>query len=185
MEIKDNIKKLLELEKWSVYRLSKESGLAQSTLSDILNGKNKNPNLETLDKIADALNVLREKLIGESVGCILHTKLKEVNMTLEELAEKTNLSMDYLKNIDHKIPDDGDYDHMKKIAAVLNIHPGSLRAALARQEPPIYDDPTKTVENDYEIKTLAAHYEGEEWTEEELKEIENFKNYVRSKRKNK
>lgn len=31
--------------------------------------------------------------------------------------------------------------------------------------------------------TIAAHHDGEEWTEEELEEIERFKAFVRSKRK--
>lgn len=34
---------------------------------------------------------------------------------------------------------------------------------------------------DYET-TIAAHHEGEDWTEEELKELEDFKQYVLSKR---
>ena len=34
-----------------------------------------------------------------------------------------------------------------------------------------------------EIKTIAAHKEGEGFTEDELKDIEEFKNFVRSKRK--
>lgn len=33
------------------------------------------------------------------------------------------------------------------------------------------------------ITTIAAHHEGEDWTEEELDEIEEFKKFVRSKRK--
>lgn len=33
-----------------------------------------------------------------------------------------------------------------------------------------------------EIETIAAHHDGEEWTEEELEELENFKKYLRSKR---
>lgn len=35
----------------------------------------------------------------------------------------------------------------------------------------------------YEPLTIAAHHEEEEWSEEELAEIERFKEYVRSKRK--
>lgn len=31
-------------------------------------------------------------------------------------------------------------------------------------------------------KTIAAHHDNEDWTEEELEEIEKFKDYVRSKR---
>lgn len=42
---------------WSKYKLCKEADLAQSTLSDILNDKNKNPRMDTIQKIADALNV--------------------------------------------------------------------------------------------------------------------------------
>lgn len=37
-------------------------------------------------------------------------------------------------------------------------------------------------ETEIEIQTIAAHHEGYEWTEEELREIENFKEYVRSKK---
>ncbi|MBP1990218.1 transcriptional regulator with XRE-family HTH domain [Paenibacillus eucommiae] len=36
-----------------------------------------------------------------------------------------------------------------------------------------------------EPQTIAAHHESEEWTEEELEEIERFKEFVRSKRKGK
>ncbi len=35
-----------------------------------------------------------------------------------------------------------------------------------------------------EITTIAAHHDGEEWTEEELDEIERFKAFVKSKRQN-
>lgn len=34
-----------------------------------------------------------------------------------------------------------------------------------------------------EFKTLAAHFDGEEYTEEELNEIRNFAEYVKNKRK--
>lgn len=37
----------------------------------------------------------------------------------------------------------------------------------------------------YHHETIAAHHEGEEWTEEELKAIEDFKEFVKSKRKKK
>ncbi|WP_188453756.1 helix-turn-helix transcriptional regulator [Virgibacillus oceani] len=32
------------------------------------------------------------------------------------------------------------------------------------------------------IETIAAHHDGEDWTEDELEEIENFKKYLKSKR---
>lgn len=36
--------------------------------------------------------------------------------------------------------------------------------------------------NEDKIDTIAAHHDGEDWTEEELEEIERFKAYIRSKR---
>lgn len=33
-----------------------------------------------------------------------------------------------------------------------------------------------------EIQTIAAHHDGEEWTEEELEEIERFKEFIRMRR---
>lgn len=34
----------------------------------------------------------------------------------------------------------------------------------------------------HEVETIAAHHDGEDWTEEELAEIERFKQFIRSKR---
>ena len=39
------------------------------------------------------------------------------------------------------------------------------------------------VDDDYEPQTIAAHHDNDEWTQDELDEIEQFKAYVRSKRK--
>jgi hypothetical protein len=33
------------------------------------------------------------------------------------------------------------------------------------------------------IETIAAHHEGDDWTEEELEDIEKFKEFVRMKRR--
>ncbi|BDS16128.1 helix-turn-helix domain-containing protein [Clostridium perfringens] len=54
---KELIIELLEKKGWSRYRLSKEAHMAQSTLSDILTGKNANPRMDTIQKIASALDV--------------------------------------------------------------------------------------------------------------------------------
>ncbi len=54
---KEKIIELLEEKGWSSYRLCKEAGMAQSTLSDILRGKNASPKTDTLQRIADALEV--------------------------------------------------------------------------------------------------------------------------------
>ncbi|GLW43438.1 helix-turn-helix domain-containing protein [Bacillus amyloliquefaciens] len=38
---------------------------------------------------------------------------------------------------------------------------------------------------DFPVETIAAHHDGEDWTEEELEEIERFKEFVRLKREKK
>lgn len=60
-------------------------------------------------------------------------------------------------------------DNVIKICESLNISAD----ALANGDIIFKDD----------VQTIAAHHDGEEWTEEELEEIERFKAFVRSKRK--
>jgi transcriptional regulator with XRE-family HTH domain len=47
------------------------------------------------------------------------------------------------------------------------------------------DDKITERNENKKIYTLAAHHDGEEWTEEELQSIEDFKNFIKNKRNNK
>ncbi|UYZ37234.1 helix-turn-helix domain-containing protein [Clostridium beijerinckii] len=64
---KDLIIKAIENVGWSKYKLCKEANLAQSTLSDILSGKNANPRMDTIQKIATALNVSVDTFFDDDV----------------------------------------------------------------------------------------------------------------------
>lgn len=44
------------------------------------------------------------------------------------------------------------------------------------------DQLVEMANNDGDLDTIAAHHDGEEWTEEELEEIRRFKEFVRAKR---
>ncbi|WP_227995172.1 hypothetical protein [Oceanobacillus sp. CFH 90083] len=46
MDMKENIKNLLESEEVSNYKISKETGIAQTTLSDYASGKSKIGNMK-------------------------------------------------------------------------------------------------------------------------------------------
>lgn len=63
-----------------------------------------------------------------------------------------------------------DIETIVKIASHLNVSSGYLLGLSDVMTP---------------IETIAAHHEGEEWTEEELEEIERFKEFVRMKRQQK
>lgn len=116
-----NRRKLIEImdkKNFSAYKLWKKSGVAQSTISNILNNDNINPTTNTLSKLADAL--------GVSVNDFFDN----------ENEEKTN----------------------------------------------IMDDINKIVEKN-KIKTIAAHLDSEEFTDEDLEDIEEFIKYVVSRKK--
>ncbi|MBC2579697.1 helix-turn-helix domain-containing protein [Clostridium sp. DJ247] len=123
---KEKIVELLNEKGWTAYRLCKEANIAQSTLSDILNGKKKNPSANTLTKLAIAFGVSVDEFFKE-------------------------------KDIENK----STYKKEKIINKINKI----------------------VKENG--IKTIAAHFEGEEFTEGEKSDIEKFIKFVISQRENK
>lgn len=62
-KIGENIRKLRQQRKMSQDRLSKKADLALNTIVKIETGENPNPTLETLQKIAKALDVSMDKLL--------------------------------------------------------------------------------------------------------------------------
>jgi transcriptional regulator with XRE-family HTH domain len=82
-----------------------------------------------------------------------------------ELAEKSGLAKSavhrYATGLTDKIPTEA----LEKLAPVLGVTPAYL---IGWEERP---------------HVLAAHFEGEEFTPEELSEIENFVRFVKSRRK--
>ena len=184
MEIANRINKLVEKQGISRYRLAKLSAVPYTTLIKVLDGTTKNPQIDTLNAIAKALNVSIEDLTQPWVSEIIDSLLEAYKIGYDELAKGTGLSVDYLSNIDDLVPGPWDYEAIDKVAKFLHISNIPIRAALSRQEPPGYEGPTPTVEEAFadEPETIAAHHDGEDWTQDELDEIERFKEFVRSKR---
>lgn len=63
-----------------------------------------------------------------------------------------------------------DYETLDKLANLFNVSVDYILCRTNVRTP---------------IETIAAHHEGEDWTEEELEEIERFKEFVRMRRKQK
>lgn len=166
MEVGERIKKLREKKGLSTTDLSRLTGISQSTISKLENGKRK-PELSTLEKIADALIVTVDRLSGESASSIIEDKIKELNITLEEVAKKSKVTLRWLENLDSFIPGEADdwessgkephelewdakiggyksYKWITRVAEVLGLPGSTLRAALARQEIPFDDSPPDT-----------------------------------------
>lgn len=103
---KNAITQLLKSKNWSRYKLCKEAHLAQSTLSDILSGKAKNPNTKTLQKIADALRVPVNEFFKEDYdysipALIISTLRKENNLSALELSKALKLPDNAIDDIEH------------------------------------------------------------------------------------
>lgn len=64
---------------------------------------------------------------------------------------------------------------LQKLADLYKVSSDYLLGLTDQKEP----------SDSYEIQTIAAHHDGEDWTEEELDEIARFKEFVRMKRGNK
>jgi transcriptional regulator with XRE-family HTH domain len=63
-----------------------------------------------------------------------------------------------------------DYEKLLKLADFYNVSTDYILGKTNIKDP---------------IETIAAHHDGDEWTEEELAEIEKFKEFVRMKRQQK
>ncbi len=182
--ISKNLKKLRSEKKISLRALSEKADVSKSTLSDIENDNVKSTTINTLEKIADALEVSVGYLIGESVDYIIEQQLEKLNLTYDELAQQTGIDVYNLKDLSNIIPGPQDYKHVQMIAKTLNIKPESLITALAKQEPPLYEGSYRsTPEEDFlepdalsdeEIFTLAAQVIGYD-TELTEKDIEKMK----------
>ena len=91
---------------YTLQELSRRAGLSLSYLSEIERGAKK-PSLKTLEKIAGVFHVDRAQLVEETVagaGLLPGEKIRalrtEKRMSLPELAQKTELSVSYLSEIE-------------------------------------------------------------------------------------
>lgn len=137
--LSENIKKIRINKGLGLNQTARKAGISGSYLSDIENGKKENPTVTTLTKIADALEVPLDYLTRKSAKAMIEDKLEELNVTFEELSDKTNVPITFFDNLNSIIPDEGDYERIQVIAWALDIEPTDLANALHRQEPPVYD----------------------------------------------
>lgn len=89
----------------------------------------------------------------------------EQKLSIVELEEKLNFGRNSLYGWKKKTPNGA---NLEKVADYFDV---SVDYLLGRTE-----------QKRFEIETLATHHDGDEWTEEELEEIEVFKQFVRIRR---
>lgn len=204
-EIGNRIKYARELRNYTLDYIASEIGVAKSTIQRYENGLITNPKLPVLQSIANVLKVNPAWLSGQnvpmtcpdSVSEIINQRLKELDITLEQVAEKAEVPLYWLQNIDTFVPgymefliednrelDWNDeiggyksYEWITRVAKALNISPAILRSALAKQEDIHSDKVPSKIKEIYEIdsKNIAAHKDGDNFTPEELQKIKEYK----------
>ena len=175
--------------------LAEKANMSRSYLADLENDRY-NPSVTTLEKIAEVLNVSLDHLTGESAKNLIDTQLNKLNMTLTNLATTAGVPIGFLTNLENIMPDQGDYETISRIATAINLNPGVLRAALARQEAPVYNDtpdPALVVREfdaipyaTNEILYISLNRSDDPLSDlppEAIHEINNFIDFVRSKYK--
>ena len=100
------------------------------------------------------------------IGARLMELMKERNINANELANRIGVRPSTIYSIIKRDSSRVDIDLIIKIAHALGMTADELLSGEAYERP----------------NTLAAHFEGEEFTEEEMKDIEDFIQYVKSKR---
>jgi transcriptional regulator with XRE-family HTH domain len=102
---------------------------------------------------------------------IINELRKKKNLTSEQLSSKSGVPLGTLNKILNGTTKDPKLETLKALARVLEC---SLDD---------FDDIPKEEKKSNQIETLAVHFEGEEFTEADMNDIENFIKYVKSKKK--
>lgn len=88
---------------------------------------------------------------------------KKKKITIAELERKTAISNGQIRKWDNSSPG---IDKVKLVADYFDVSTDYLLGRTDNEE----------------IQTIAAHHDGDDWTDEELEEIERFKEFIRIKR---
>ena len=100
---------------------------------------------------------------------LLRKLMEQKNMKVADIVKISGLPYSTVKAILERGAETAGYINVCKICNALGISADELEKMVADQN--------------YQPTTLAAHFDGEEYTESELEEIKNFAEYVKTKRK--
>lgn len=100
---------------------------------------------------------------------LLRKLMKQKNMKVADIVKISGLPYSTVKAILERGAEKAGYINVCKICNALGISADELEKMVADQN--------------YQPTTLAAHFDGEEYTESEPEEIKNFAEYVKTKRK--
>lgn len=117
-------------------------------------------------------------MIGDNIKRI--RELRKISK--QELADNAGYSLAYISMIESNKRPNLSIKTITNIAKALNVSVNEIMNKENNIEEKPIDKINKLVK-DSGINTIAAHFEGEEFTEDDKEDIENFIKYVLSKKK--
>jgi DNA-binding Xre family transcriptional regulator len=118
--------------------------------------------------------VFKKGSVAMSRGEDLMKVMEEKGFNVMSLSKASGVAYTTIRSMVERDLTNASIDNVLKICKVLGVKAESLN-----------NPNSDTIEDDNDIDTIAAHHDGEEWTDEELEEIERFKEFVKSRRQGK
>ncbi|MBL4934068.1 helix-turn-helix domain-containing protein [Clostridium paridis] len=97
-------------------------------------------------------------------------KREELGLTLQEVGEYLGVSKATVQRYESGEIKNLKLDSIEKLAEILKVSPAYLMG---------WEEQRKL----NKLETLAAHFDGDDFTKDDLDDIENFINYIKSKKK--
>ena len=147
--------------------LANKLGLKKSAIAKYENGRVENIKRNTIEEMAKIFIVMPSYIMGWSDlpnGNTLGSELKKI---IAEVSKETNIPyleiIQIIFNPDLNIPEGCNILNKDNILKLINNHNSSLN----------------------KVDTLAAHFDGDDFTEDELEEIRQFAEFVKKRNSNK
>ncbi|OEH53023.1 hypothetical protein AQ616_18470 [Oceanobacillus sp. E9] len=198
MSILENIQSLCREHGISIPSLEKGLGLGKGSM---YRWNTNSPSIDKLQKVANYFKVTLDEIIGwgsiYDIGWTIKDEREEQSLSIETLAIESDIPVSTLQEIEEDlIP-----LNSEQLKAITDVFGMTVQEHLVKYD--MYDETIHEYfrgdvnafvefekakfkdamkENNQQVETIAAHHDGEEWTEEEREEIERFKEFVRSKR---
>ena len=112
-------------------------------------------------------SIKKGKVAIMALNEVLKMYMDRMGIRNKELSERSGIPLRTVNNILGGTTSNPTVETVKAMAHALNCTLDDVAEDMAYKE---------------EVHTIAAHHDGEDWTPEELAEIEAFKKYVLSKR---
>lgn len=101
MDVLERLQKLMDARGWSMYRLAKESGLTESTISNIYR-RNAIPSIVTLESICKGFGITLSQFFAEGEMVELTPEFKEVFENWRTLTpEQKDATLAMMKAFNH------------------------------------------------------------------------------------